>query len=104
MARVTSAFWWTVQPGKELDFIETCSRAKKIHLRLGAENAQLGRVNFGDNAGQFIYTLIFASGEVYGKFMDAGATDSEWMALWAESVKKQSGTMSNSRLVTAIDI
>ena len=22
MARVTSAFWWTVQPGKELDFIE----------------------------------------------------------------------------------
>jgi len=59
-------------------------------------------VKFRDS--QFIYTLTFASREVYGKFMDAGATDSEWMALWAEAVKKQSGTMSNSRLVTAIDI
>jgi hypothetical protein len=104
MAKVTSAFWWTVQPGKELDFIEINIRAKKIHMRLGAENALLGRVSIGDNAGQFVYTLTFASGEAYGKFMDAGANDSEWMALWAEGVKKEAATMSGSRLITGIDI
>lgn len=105
MAKVSTATWWTVQPGKELEFIEANVRAKKIHMRLGAESAYLNRVQIGENTGQFIYQLTFASAEVYGKFLDAAGKDSEWMAFWAEQLAKSKyATIGSSRMVIGIEI
>ena len=104
MARVTARFTWAITPGKELEFIEISSRGKKIHMRHGAENANLGRVNIGGNTNQWDYVLTFASGEAFGKFTDTLATDNEWLALWAEGVEKQIGTPTGSRMVTWIQI
>ena len=104
MAKVAQTIMWQVPPGKELEFIEITGRAKKIHMRLGAENAILGREHVGENAGQYIYQTHFASAEAYGKFIDAAGADKEWMTLWTEAVKKQVATLSGSRLVVGIDI
>jgi hypothetical protein len=104
MAQVVQATLWNVAPGKDLDFIETNKRAKKIHMRLGAANAMLTRVNVGENPGQYIYNMVFESGTAYGKFVDAIATDSEWMALWIEAVGKQLASPAGNRLSTIIEI
>ena len=48
--------------------------------------------------------MTFASGEAYGKFTDTLATDSEWMALGAEFIKKQIATPAGSRMVTWTEI
>jgi len=95
---------WIVPPGKDLEFIALNVRAKKIHTRLGAENAVLGRVQVGENTGQYIYQMFFALAAAYGKFMDSVGTDKEWMALWAEGVKNQVSTLGVSRLMVGIDI
>jgi hypothetical protein len=73
-------------------------------MRLGAESAVLGRVQIGENTGQFVYQMTFASAEVYGKFLDAAGKDAEWMAFWAEAIKKKTGTPGGSRMVIGIDI
>ena len=104
MAQTVQVTYFTVTPGMELDFIDLCVRAKKLHMRLGATNVILARVMVGANPGQFIYNLAFESAEAYGKFADTVSTDSEWLALWAEGVKRQVGTASGSRLSTLIDI
>jgi hypothetical protein len=104
MAQVLATTYWNVVPGKDLEFIETCKRGKKIHLRLGASNAMLQRVSVGVNSGQYIYNMVFESGAAYGAFMDTVSTDSEWMALWAEAVKQQFATPTGNRLSTLIEI
>jgi hypothetical protein len=104
MAQVLATTYWNVVPGKDLEFIETCKQGKKIHMRLGASNAMLQRVSVGVNSGQYIYNMVFESGAVYGKFMDAVSTDSEWMALWAEAVKQQFAAPTGNRLSTLIEI
>ena len=104
MAQVVQATLWNVAPGKDLDFIETNKRAKKIHMRLGASNAMLTRVNVGENPGQYIYNMVFESGAAYGKVVDAIATDSEWMTLWIEAVGKQLAAPAGNRLSTIIEI
>jgi hypothetical protein len=104
MTRVNATFWWVVPAGKEMDFIAISSRAKKIHMRLGAVNAGLARIQSGQLVGQFTYQMQFASGEDYGKFLDVINTDSEWKALGVDLVKNQTATLSNSVVGTGIDI
>ena len=104
MAQVLATTYWNVVPGKDLEFIEANKRAKKIHMRLGASNAMLQRVSVGVNSGQYIYNMVFESGAVYGKFVDAVSTDSEWIALWAEGVAKQMAAPTGNRLSTLIEI
>jgi hypothetical protein len=48
--------------------------------------------------------MVFESGTAYGKFVDAIATDSEWMALWIEAVGKQLASPAGNRLSTIIEI
>jgi hypothetical protein len=95
---------WIVPPEKAIQFIELNRQAKKLHMRLGAENAVLGRVQVGENTGQYIYQMFFASAAAYGKFMDSVGTDSEWIAMYADAVKKQLATLGVSRLMVGIDI
>jgi len=104
MAQIVQATHWNVAPGKDLDFIEINKRAKKIHMRLGASNAMLTRVNVGGNPGQYIYNLVFESGAAYGKFVDTVTTDSEFMELWIEAVGKKLATPGGNRLSTIIEI
>ena len=104
MAQVLATTYWNVALGKDLEFIEANKRAKKIHMRLGASNAMLQRVSVGVNSGQYIYNMVFESGAAYGKFVDAIATDSEWMALWIEAVGKQLAAPAGNRLSTIIEI
>ena len=104
MAQIVATTYWNVTLGRELEFIEINKRAKKIHMRLGASNAMLQRVNVGANSGQFIYNTVFESGTAYGKFVDAMATDSEWIALWAEGVAKKMAAPAGNRLGTLIEI
>ena len=104
MTQIAVSTTWIVPPDKALAFIEINRRGKQIHLRLGAENAVLGRVQVGENTGQYIYQMYFASAAAYGKFMDAVGTDKEWMALWAEGVKNQVATLGVSRLMVGIDL
>jgi len=104
MAQVLATTYWNVTLGKDLEFIETCKRGKKIHLRLGASNAMLQSVSVGVNFGQYVYNMVFESGVAYGKFIDTVSTDSEWIALWAEGVAKQIATPMGNRLSTLIEI
>jgi hypothetical protein len=104
MTVIATSTTWIVPPGKDLEFIEMNSRAKKIHMRLGAENAVLGRIQIGENTGQYVYQLYFASAAAYGKFMDSVGTDKEWITMYAEGVKKQVATLGMSRLLVGIDI
>ncbi|HJL89797.1 MAG TPA: hypothetical protein QF905_05630 [Acidimicrobiales bacterium] len=76
---------WEVNQGREGDFIGVCRRSTEIHKRLGAVNVAL--IAHSTGPGHLMtYVLTFENGAGYGAFVDALASDSEWLALGREFV------------------
>jgi len=80
MAAVLIVNVWRARPGRFQDFLAVCSRAKKIHQRLGAK-VRVFNNQFGGHPSSTVYSTEHADSNAFGAFGAKLETDAEWLAL-----------------------
>lgn len=73
--------------GSQEDMMRLAGKMKVIHQRLGADSFRLGRFHVGANAGNWLVGIRYSDWTSYGKAKDAGASDDEYQATYAEVIK-----------------
>ena len=80
MAAVLSVSVWRARPGRFQDFLAVCTRAKKIHQRLGGK-VRVFNSQFGGTPSATLYTIEHADSNAFGSFGAKLEADGEWLAL-----------------------
>lgn len=71
---------WRARPGRFQDFIAACTKAKKIHQRLGAK-VRVFNAQFGGSPFSTFYTTEHADSNAFGAFGAKLEADAEWLGL-----------------------
>jgi hypothetical protein len=80
MAAVLVVNVWRARPGRFQDFLAVCTRARKIHHRLGAK-VRVFNAQFGGGPFTTLYTTEHADSNAFGAFGAKLETDAEWLGL-----------------------
>jgi hypothetical protein len=80
MAAVLVVNVWRPRPGRFQDFMAVCTKAKRIHQRLGGK-VRVYNAQFGGQPFTTLYTTEHADSNAFGAFGAKLETDAEWLAL-----------------------
>ena len=71
---------WRARPGRFQDFLAVCTRARKIHHRLGAK-VRVFNAQFGGQPFTTLYTTEHVDSNAFGAFGAQLDADPEWLSL-----------------------
>ena len=84
MAMTSQVTTWRVNPGRGADFLTGVAEAKKLHLKMGADQVWVIHTVSGGNAVPISDQLVFESAVKWGKFADAARSYTAWLAFMAK--------------------
>ncbi|MDA2999974.1 MAG: hypothetical protein O2859_08275 [Actinomycetota bacterium] len=104
MAMTSHVTTWRVNPGRGADFLANVAEAKKLHLKMGADQVWVTQHVSGGHPGTISYMMVFESAEKWGKFADATRTNTEWLALWAKAQQNPSAVIVDQSMYSDLGI
>ena len=104
MAMTSQVTTWRVNPGRGADFLTGVAEAKKLHLKMGADQVWVTQHVSGGNPGTISYMMVFESAEKWGKFADAASTNTEWLAFWAKAQQNPSAVIVDQSMYSDLGI
>ena len=104
MAMTSQVTSWRVNPGRGADFLANIAEAKKLHLKMGADQVWVTQHMSGGNPGTISYMMVFESAEEWGKVADAASTNTEWLAFWAKVQQNPSAVIVDQSMYSDLGI
>jgi hypothetical protein len=104
MAMTSHISTFLVNPGRGADFLTGVTEAKKLHLKMGADQVWVTQHISGGNPGTIGYMLVFESAEKWGKFTDALYTNTEWLAFWTKAQENPSAVIVDQSMYSDLGI
>ena len=104
MAMTSQVTTWRVNPGRGADFLTGVAEAKKLHLKMGADQVWVTQHMSGGNPGTISYMMVFESAEKWGKFADAASTNTEWLAFWTKAQENPSAVIVDQSMYSDLGI
>ena len=104
MAMTSQVTSWRVNPGRGADFLANIAEAKKLHLKMGADQVWVTQHMSGGNPGTISYMMVFESAEKWGKFADAARSNTEWLAFWTKAQENPSAVIVDQSMYSDLGI